>query len=254
MKTRSIRTGFILGLLLTILLNATPIYALEDLLPLMKTPGQIETEEVKATEEMPEAYKLVLEIYQEALGEDLTLEKATSLGLCPLIATLSEEEKQGLGYTLLDINDDGREELFIGSSSTTYPFLLQLFTVEGDRLALIFTGTDDDSLYLLDDHSLLREGYTITFATYALLYHMSRSGFISMEKGILYAPHLSTGPYYTVLSEELDTSNSIPLSEEDFYLKLQSYESRILSLDYTPILSEGLKEEGEMAEEEIKSE
>ena len=254
MKVPSIKTGLTLGLLLIALtLHANTVLALEDLIPLMKTPGRVAEEAPK--EEMPEAYKLVLEIYQEALGENHTQEEASSLGLSPLVSSLSAEERQSLGYALLDLNEDGREELMIGYPSSDFPFLFQLFTMQGGNLALVFTGTEKDSLYLLSDHTLLREGYTSFFATYALHYTMSPNGYVSMEKGILYVPHIATGPYYTVLSEDLDTSKAIPLSEEDFFLKLESYEKRILTPDYEPILKEKQPAKTETgAEEEIEEE
>ena len=224
-----------MALAIALALSPAPAYALEDLRPLIGELGIAGPQKEEASP-MPEEYQLVLELYQEALGQEQTQEELESLGLCPLVSNLSEEDRRDFGFALHDVNQDGTPELFLGMPDPDIQTIYQLFTIEGGRLTLVFTAREMDSLFLCMDDTLLRKGYTSTFALYAILYTMSQNGYVSMHKGLLYVPELSHGPYFTILTEDLDTSKSIPMLEEDFLLRMESYETSIIPLEYQPLL------------------
>ncbi|MCR5088457.1 MAG: hypothetical protein K6C08_02955 [Oscillospiraceae bacterium] len=70
----------------------------------------------------------------------LTAEDIEDMGLCYMLACLSEDEKALVGYYLQDINGDGIDELFIGNSTSCYiESIYQLYTVVDGEPALVFT-------------------------------------------------------------------------------------------------------------------
>lgn len=54
-----------------------------------------------------------------------------------------------IGYTLLDLDNDGQKELIIGGEDRPFPY--DVFTIKDDQLTHLFSGHDRESYYLLKD-------------------------------------------------------------------------------------------------------
>lgn len=138
------------------------------------------TELDEAENEFPEAYKNILDKTYELLTTDTSDYTWQDGEMC--IAEIKngddiEATLSNVGYCLLDLDDNGIDELVICEASGDEPSrILALYTLRDQEPTLLVEGLVRDRYYILNDNKIYNEGsggaaYTI-FGTY----HISQDG------------------------------------------------------------------------------
>ena len=182
-------------------------------------------------------YDEILQRYYDVLYADwympLTAEDIENMGLCYLVSYLSEDEKAYVGYYLRDINGDGIDELFIGSSAPYYiETIYQLYTVVDGEPTLVFTAGERDALYLRNDGTLLREGSGSASESFSIVYYLDDTGWARQQEGVIYDDYAVGGPYFLLKGEE-ETS----VSEKQFTDAQLAYEKEKVFVSYNSLFT-----------------
>ncbi|MBR4474473.1 MAG: hypothetical protein IKS55_12645 [Oscillospiraceae bacterium] len=190
---------------------------------------------------MPAEYNVVLDTYYSILCGDwyaaLSAEDLWNMGACPLLAEFSSEEKQNFGYYLEDINGDGSPELFLGIDNEEYnDQMYQLFTAFGGQLSCLYTATGENAAYLLNNGLLEYETWGLDNNGYAMcVYRFDGSGNVYVTEGVLYDENAGKGPYFSVTDDSFNAAAGKPISENQFYQKLDSVALKEKYVRYQPI-------------------
>ncbi len=189
---------------------------------------------------MPAEYNVVLDTYNSILRDyryaALSAEDLWNMGACPLLAEFSSDEIAHFGYYLEDINGDGSPELFLGIDNQEYnDQMYQLFTAFGGQLTCLYTATGENAAYLLNDGLLEYETWLDDDGYAMCVYRFDRSGNVSVTEGVLYDQSAKNGPFFSVSDDSFRAASGKPISENQFYQKLESVALKEKYLRYTPI-------------------
>ncbi|MDO4615123.1 MAG: hypothetical protein Q4B15_05785 [Lachnospiraceae bacterium] len=102
--------------------------------------------------------KIYEEILQDIGEHVINGIKTDDYGLSEIIGSYGSDAREQVGYTFMDLNDDGTEELLIISADNGESRILYCYTAVDQKPVELFEGWSRNRYYLLDDGYLLNEG------------------------------------------------------------------------------------------------
>ena len=139
--------------------------------------------DVKTLADYPQYNEIVRKYYEGALaGWDISQFQENDL--CYLAGYYSDINK--LGYCLLDVDNDGTDELFIGTTEDEgyEGMFFDMYTLTDGKAELVTTSGERDRYYLCEDNTIANEGSSSAFLS-VNYYYDYKSGKLSLQDGIV---------------------------------------------------------------------
>lgn len=139
--------------------------------------------DVKTLADYPQYNEIVRKYYEGALaGWDISQFQENDL--CYLAGYYSDINK--LGYCLLDVDNDGTDELFIGTTEDEgyEGMFFDMYTLTDGKTELVTTSGERDRYYLCEDNTIANEGSSSAFLS-VNYYYDYKSGKLSLQDGIV---------------------------------------------------------------------
>ena len=153
---------------------------------ILLTTGGISTvygADIKTLADYPQYKEIVQKYYEGALaGWDISQFQENNL--CYLAGYYSDINK--LGYCLLDVDNDGTDELFIGTTEDEgyEGMFFDMYTLTDGEAELVTTSGERDRYYLCEDNTIANEGSSSAFLS-SNYYYDYKSGKLSFKDGIV---------------------------------------------------------------------
>lgn len=123
---------------------------------------------------------------------------------------------EDLGYCLMDINEDGIDELIIGTAGEhAYTgMFFDLYTIVAGQRVLVISSGQRDRYYVSEDHTIANEGSGGARNSFWAYYNLV-SGQLELKEGVVFNAddHPENPWFYTTTNISGDYSN--PISEEE---------------------------------------
>ena len=140
--------------------------------------------DTKTLADYPQYNEIIRKYYEGALaGWDISQFQENDL--CYLAGYYSDINK--LGYCLLDVDNDGTDELFIGTTEDEgyEGMFFDMYTLTDGKAELVTTSGERDRYYLCEDNTIANEGSSSAFLS-VNYYYDYKSGKLSLQDGIVY--------------------------------------------------------------------
>ena len=195
-----------------------------------------ETQPADAASEIAEeidyeaAYAQILQKYSAAFAEEWDADRLSEEKLCQLIAYTYSEDAYTVGYTLLDLDENGTKELLIcmKSGEETASALLGAYTLTQEEPCLLFTAGERENYTLCEDMGIYSQAALSALETNYTLYRLE-GDFLYNEKEIAYNARTDEeNPWFLV-----DGENYEPITEEEALDGIRNWEDSLIGLDMT---------------------
>jgi len=187
-------------------------------------------------------YALVLNKYRTAVSEqwDMMQLRAESLNYMfssnYVFYNYSGDSRTDLvGYSLIDVNSDGVDELLIGRLGSEHEdsrMIYDMWTLVDGVPKIVFNRTERGYYYLCEDGTVY--SYGSNSASQSVYYaHKLYKGELHLIYGIVCDGDIDPeNPWFETFIEGLDPITYTPLSEESAKEKLDEYEQQYRNIDY----------------------
>ena len=118
--------------------------------------------ETKTLADYPQ-YNEIVQKYYEGASAGWDISQFQENNLCYLAGYYSDTNK--LGYCLLDVDSDGTDELFIGTTEDEgyEGMFFDMYTLTDGKAELVTTSGERDRYYLCEDNTIANEGSSSAF-------------------------------------------------------------------------------------------
>ena len=131
-----------------------------------------------------DAYDNILQRYYEGITSGWSIQEFNENGLCYLAGYNLDFDQTG--YCLLDVDQNGIEELIVGMNIESYNGIVyEIYTVLDGELECILSSGERDRYYLCEDNVIANEGSSSAFLS-VNYYYDYKSGKLSLQDGIVY--------------------------------------------------------------------
>ncbi len=139
--------------------------------------------ETKTLADYPQ-YKEIVQKYYEGASAGWDISQFQENNLCYLAGYYSDINK--LGYCLLDVDSDGTDELFIGTTEDEgyEGMFFDMYTLTDGKAELVTTSGERDRYYLCEDNTIANEGSSSAFLS-VNYYYEYKSGKLNLQDGIV---------------------------------------------------------------------
>lgn len=140
--------------------------------------------ETKTLADYPQ-YNEIVQKYYEGASAGWNISQFQENNLCYLAGYYSDINK--LGYCLLDVDSDGTDELFIGTTEDEgyEGMFFDMYTLTDGKAELVATSGERDRYYLCEDNTIANEGSSSAFLS-VNYYYEYKSGKLNLQDGIVY--------------------------------------------------------------------
>ncbi len=140
--------------------------------------------ETKTLADYPQ-YNEIVQKYYEGASAGWDISQFQENNLCYLAGYYSDINK--LGYCLLDVDSDGTDELFIGTTEDEgyEGMFFDMYTLTDGKAELVATSGERDRYYLCEDNTIANEGSSSAFLS-VNYYYEYKSGKLNLQDGIVY--------------------------------------------------------------------
>ena len=196
------------------------------------------TEGTEPLTDAEKEYQDILEKYRTALREGWDEEKLTQNGLSYMLRYSTEEkDRDAVGYMILDINNDGTGELFIGKQpeGKYQETIYQIYTLKNGKPVLVADGSERDGYFLcVDNSTIYREGSGSAFDGFFFSYILDPGAEkLRMVEGLLFDERADEkNPWFFVQSDDFDASKGQPITEDQFNKAQDAFASNIKQIEY----------------------
>ena len=146
----------------------------------------------------------------------------------------AHRDEKTLGYTLIDLDNDGTEELLFGDMypDPTGTPLYDLYTIRHGEMVHVFDGWDRNRFYLTDDGGFLNMGSDSAFHSFSA-YFIYTKGELRLIRSVIYDSGKNPDrPWFVSYIDKFDSSAALPIREEEAQTIFSYYTCR--HLDLTP--------------------
>ena len=187
--------------------------------------------DVKTLADYPQYNEIIRKYYEGALaGWDISQFQENDL--CYLAGYYSDINK--LGYCLLDVDNDGTDELFIGTTEDEgyEGMFFDMYTLTDGKAELVTTSGERDRYYLCEDNTIANEGSSSAFLS-VNYYYDYKSGKLSLQDGIVYDEEINPqNPwFYGTIDNGEDSLEPISEGAADAIKSKYSY----MKLPFSPL-------------------
>ena len=139
--------------------------------------------ETKTLADYPQ-YNEIVQKYYEGASAGWNISQFQENNLCYLAGYYSDINK--LGYCLLDVDSDGTDELFIGTTEDEgyEGMFFDMYTLTDGKAELVTTSGERDRYYLCEDNTIANEGASSAFLS-VNYYYEYKSGKLNLQDGIV---------------------------------------------------------------------
>ena len=139
--------------------------------------------ETKTLADYPQ-YNEIVQKYYEGASAGWNISQFQENNLCYLAGYYSDINK--LGYCLLDVDSDGTDELFIGTTEDEgyEGMFFDMYTLTDGKAELVTTSGERDRYYLCEDNTIANEGSSSAFLS-VNYYYDYKSGKLNLQDGIV---------------------------------------------------------------------
>ena len=139
--------------------------------------------ETKTLADYPQ-YNEIVQKYYEGASAGWDISQFQENNLCYLAGYYSDINK--LGYCLLDVDSDGTDELFIGTTEDEgyEGMFFDMYTLTDGKAELVATSGERDRYYLCEDNTIANEGSSSAFLS-VNYYYEYKSGKLHLQDGIV---------------------------------------------------------------------
>lgn len=139
--------------------------------------------ETKTLADYPQ-YNEIVQKYYEGASAGWDISQFQENNLCYLAGYYSDINK--LGYCLLDVDSDGTDELFIGTTEDEgyEGMFFDMYTLTDGKVELVATSGERDRYYLCEDNTIANEGSSSAFLS-VNYYYDYKSGKLNLQDGIV---------------------------------------------------------------------
>ena len=139
--------------------------------------------ETKTLADYPQ-YNEIVQKYYEGASAGWDISQFQKNNLCYLAGYYSDINK--LGYCLLDVDSDGTDELFIGTTEDEgyEGMFFDMYTLTDGKAELVATSGERDRYYLCEDNTIANEGSSSAFLS-VNYYYEYKSGKLNLQDGIV---------------------------------------------------------------------
>ena len=186
--------------------------------------------DVKTLADYPQYNEIVRKYYEGALaGWDISQFQENDL--CYLAGYYSDINK--LGYCLLDVDNDGTDELFIGTTEDEgyEGMFFDMYTLTEGKAELVASSGERDRYYLCEDNTIANEGSSSAFLS-VNYYYEYKSGKLNLQDGIVYDEEINPQSpwFYGTLDNGEDSLEPISEGAADAIKSKYSYMKLSFSL------------------------
>ena len=165
--------------------------------------------ETKTLADYPQ-YNEIVQKYYEGASAGWNISQFQENNLCYLAGYYSDINK--LGYCLLDVDSDGTDELFIGTTEDEgyEGMFFDMYTLTDGKAELVTTSGERDRYYLCEDNTTANEGSSSAFLS-VNYYYEYKSGKLKLQDGIVYDEEINPQSpwFYGTLDNGEDSLESI---------------------------------------------
>lgn len=187
--------------------------------------------ETKTLADYPQ-YKEIVQKYYEGASAGWNISQFQENNLCYLAGYYSDINK--LGYCLLDVDSDGTDELFIGTTEDEgyEGMFFDMYTLTDGKAELVATSGERDRYYLCEDNTIANEGSSSAFLS-VNYYYEYKSGKLNLQDGIVYDEeiNLQNPWFYGTLDNGEDSLEPISEGAADSIKSKYKY----MKLSFSPL-------------------
>ena len=187
--------------------------------------------EIKTLADYPQ-YKEIVQKYYEGASAGWNISQFQENNLCYLAGYYSDINK--LGYCLLDVDSDGTDELFIGTTEDEgyEGMFFDMYTLTDGKAELVATSGERDRYYLCEDNTIANEGSSSAFLS-VNYYYEYKSGKLNLQDGIVYDEeiNLQNPWFYGTLDNGEDSLEPISEGAADSIKSKYKY----MKLSFSPL-------------------
>lgn len=187
--------------------------------------------EIKTLADYPQ-YKEIVQKYYEGASAGWNISQFQENNLCYLAGYYSDINK--LGYCLLDVDSDGIDELFIGTTEDEgyEGMFFDMYTLTDGKAELVATSGERDRYYLCEDNTIANEGSSSAFLS-VNYYYEYKSGKLNLQDGIVYDEeiNLQNPWFYGTLDNGEDSLEPISEGAADSIKSKYKY----MKLSFSPL-------------------
>ncbi len=145
-----------------------------------------------------------------------------------------EKEKKTLGYTTMDLDDDGTEELLFGDSAPDMDGtpLYDMYTIRNGELVHVFDGWDRNRYYLSPNGEIIRQGSDSAFRSFTAYYIYTNSEMRLFRSVIYDSSRNADRPWYLSFIDAMDSSTGFNIREDEAQSIMKNYSAE--KIDLTP--------------------
>lgn len=187
--------------------------------------------ETKTLADYPQ-YNEIVQKYYEGASAGWNISQFQENNLCYLAGYYSDINK--LGYCLLDVDSDGTDELFIGTTEDEgyEGMFFDMYTLTDGKAELVATSGERDRYYLCEDNTIANEGSSSAFLS-VNYYYEYKSGKLNLQDGIVYDEeiNLQNPWFYGTLDNGEDSLEPISEGAADSIKSKYKY----MKLSFSPL-------------------
>lgn len=190
------------------------------------------------------AYAKVVDEYRQMIWEKWDYNKLFDMNLSVMVADFYDmgADKE-VGYTLLDLDGDGKKELLIGETDTKLPvnrIILDAYTLKNGKAEQIFVSQSRNRYYLVKGSSgelLVANEGSNGAASSGWIYYVVSGDQMKVVQSVTYDAFADEeNPWFVSNDDDWDTSNDTPTDETEAQNIIDSYTKDYAKLDWTPIM------------------
>lgn len=190
------------------------------------------------------AYAKVVDEYRQMIREKWDYDKIFDTNLSEMVADFYDmgADKE-VGYTLFDLDGDGKKELLIGETDTKLPVnrvILDAYRLKNGKAEQIFVSQSRNRYYLVKGSSgeiLVANEGSNGAANSGWIYYVVSGDQMKVVQSVTYDAFADEeNPWFVSNDDDWDTSNDTPTDETEAQNIIDSYTKDYAKLDWTPIM------------------
>lgn len=174
-------------------------------------------------------YDEIIRDYYRGISSDWSIQEFCENGLCYLPGY--EKDVNRIGYCLLDVDNNGVEELLIGQSGNdgSVGILYALYTMEGDERILIASSGELRSYYLCTDNTIAYECFSGPSNCYWSYYNLNGAQLEAKETVLFDSEYDEENPWFYSNTDAWEEDLE-PITEDYADAVRNAYEYKKISL------------------------
>ena len=189
------------------------------------------------------AYAEKVKEYRTMIREKWDLAQVFNTELSSMIPNFYDiGAEKAVGYTLFDLDGDGKKELLIGETDTKLPvnrIIFDAYTLKNNQAEQLFVSHERNLYYLVEDSGTIlvaNEGANGA-ANSGWLYYTVKGDKMNVVQAVIYDAFADEeNPWFLAKDDDWDTSNDTPIDEAQAQGLIDSYTENYAKLDWIPIM------------------